>query len=243
MAGERAQGSRHEQRRVRGELIVTQSVHARQNMAEVGVMDDIHGEIGKKDEVLAGLVRESKLGDNAMSELMMKFERATSSVGGAIVAGKIKIPEVQENILVLNASMVVELRRLEEPDHNLPEEWSLIYHMDSDARRAIENHLRKEALKFSSKMQEEQMERRIHQKNVEMKQRQAWIEREKKDQEQKAVKKEHAEKVYRDLDEYFEGLREKNDERYNREYGSKHGAKIDPKEGMNRINYRGTHQS
>ena len=46
------------------------------------------------------------------------------------------------------------------------------------------------------KMQEEQMERRIHQKNVEMKQRQVWIQRERKEQEQKAAKKEHAEKVW-----------------------------------------------
>lgn len=204
---------------------------------------DIKAEIGNRAEVLAGLMAESKLADNAMADMMAMFESTASRMAAAVVAGKIRVAESPCNLIEMNAAVANDLRKSDEGDNDLNEEWALIYNMEAEARRAIEKKLRKQAEQFSSRMQEDQMERRVEQRNLEMKQRQLWIERERKEQDEKAAKKQHVEKVHKDLEEYFENLRDRNDERYNREYGSKHANKIDPKEGSLSFTARGATQS
>lgn len=110
------------------------------------------------------------------------------------------------------------------------EQRNLLDRLEATERRKIESDLRREALFFTSKMQLDQMARRERQHEVETKLMELEVQRAKLEEQETAKKKAHADKALKDLDEYFDNLREKNDERYDKLFRPKQKHQLDPKE-------------
>jgi uncharacterized FlaG/YvyC family protein len=86
-------------------------------------------------------------------------------------------------------------------------------------------------------MQSDQTERRERQQQIEERIKEQNLEASRKLHEEELKKKAKVKNFMKGLDEYFDDLRDKNDERYSKEFGSVNRGKIkiDPKEGYRRL--------